>query len=81
MSLNQKKETLLALCELSQLFRRLLHHNKVEDMTDGSPEDINIRVEIYQELLDLKVRSPIITNDLTDSAAHSHTLKLVHNLF
>jgi hypothetical protein len=70
----KKKETLLTLCELSQLFRRLLHHNKAEDMADGSHEDISIRVGIYRDLLDLKASSPIICDDLTDSPAHTYTL-------
>jgi hypothetical protein len=76
----RKKETLLALCELSQLFRRLLHHNKAEDMADGSHEDISIRVGIYRELLDLKATSPIICDGLTESPAHTYTLTLVHSL-
>jgi hypothetical protein len=76
----KKKETLLALCELSRLFRRLLQHNKAEDTTDGGSEDISIRVEIYQELLDLKVRNPVISTDLTDSAACVYTLVSVQNL-
>lgn len=75
----KKKETLLALCELSQLFRRLLHHNKAEDVADGSHEDISIRVGIYRELLDLKATSPIICDGLTDSPAHTYTLTLVHS--
>lgn len=75
----KKKQTLLALCELSQLFRRLLHHNKAEDMADGSHEDISIRVGIYRELLDLKATSPIICDGLTDSSAHTYTLTLVHS--
>jgi hypothetical protein len=75
----RKKETLLALCELSQLFRRLLHHNKAEDMADGSHEDISIRVGIYRELLDLKATSPIICDGLTESPAHTYTLTLVHS--
>lgn len=75
----KKKETFLALCELSQLFRRLLHHNKAEDMADGSHEDINIRVGIYRELLDLKASSPLICDDSTDSPAHTYTLMLVHH--
>lgn len=70
----QKKETFLALCELSQLFRRLLQHNKAEYMIDGSSEDISKRVEIYQELLDLKARNPVISADLADSAACVYTL-------
>jgi hypothetical protein len=74
----KKKETLLALCKLSQLFRRLLRHNKAEDMADGSHEDIGIRVGIYRELLDLKATSPIICDGLTDSPAHTYTLTLVH---
>jgi hypothetical protein len=77
----KKKETFLALCELSQLFRRLLHHNKAEDVADGSHEDISIRVGIYRELLDLKARSPLICDDLTDSPAHTYTLTLVHKSF
>lgn len=75
----KKKETLLALCELSQLFRRLLHHNKAEDMADGSHEDISVRIGIYRELLDLKATSPIICDNLTDSPAHTYTLTLVHS--
>lgn len=75
----KKKETLLALCELSHLFRRLLHHNKAEDMADGSHEDISIRVGIYHELLDLKATSPIICDGLTHSPAHTYTLTLVHS--
>ena len=74
----KKKETLLALCELSRLFRRLLRHNKVEDIADGSHEDISIRVGIYQELLDLKASNQIICDDLTGSPAHTYTLTLVH---
>lgn len=75
----KKKETLLALCELSQLFRRLLGHNKAEDMADGSHEDISVRTGIYRELLDLKASSHIICDDLTDSPAHAYTLTLVHS--
>jgi len=75
----KKKETLLALCELSHLFRRLLHHNKAEDMADGSHEDISIRVGIYRELLELKATSPIICDGLTHSPAHTYTLTLVHS--
>jgi hypothetical protein len=70
----KKKETLLALGELSQLFRRLLHHNKAEDVADGSHEDINTRVKIYRELLDLKASQPLLCDDLTDSPAHTYTL-------
>jgi hypothetical protein len=77
----KKKETLLALCELSRLFRRLLRHNKAQDMADGSHEDISIRAGIYQELLDLKASSHIICDDLTDSPAHTYTLTLVHSPF
>ena len=77
----KKKETLLALCELSQLFRRLLHHNKAEDMADGSHEDISVRVGIYRELLDLKATSPIICDGLTGSSAHTYTLASVHRPF
>jgi hypothetical protein len=76
----KKKETLSALCELSQLFRRLLQHNKADDMTDGSPEDITIRVEIYRELFDLKMRYPVISTDLADSAACIYTLVSVYKL-
>jgi hypothetical protein len=75
----KKKETLLALCELSQLFRRLLHHNKADDMADGSHEDISVRVGIYRELLDLKAASPVICSNLADSPAHTYTLTLVHS--
>lgn len=76
----KKEETLLALCELSKLLRRVLHHNKAEDMTDGSPDDISIKAEIYQELLDLKSRYPLICADMTDSAAYTFTLVLAYNL-
>ena len=76
----KRKETLLALCELSGLFCRVLHHNKADSISDGSPEDINIRVEIYQELLDLRARNPVISDDLTNSAAHTYTMRSVHNV-
>lgn len=76
----QTKESLLALCELSQLFRRLLEHNKAGDMGDGSSEDVSVRSQIYQELLDLKARNPVIPSDLTDSAACLYTLVSVPSL-
>jgi hypothetical protein len=76
----KKKETLSALCELSQLFRRLLRHNKADDMADGSPEDICKRVEIYRELFDLKLHYPFISTDLADSAACIYTLVSVYKL-
>jgi hypothetical protein len=68
------QETLLALCELSKLFRRLLEHNKDRDMNDGSSEDVRVRVQFYRELLDLKARNPVIPSDPTDSAACVYTL-------
>lgn len=74
------QETLLALCELSQLFRRLLQHNKAGDISDGSAQDVRVRVQIYQELLDLRARNPVIPSDLTDSAACVYTLVSVHIL-
>ena len=75
----KRKETLLALCELSGLFCRVLHHNKADSVSDGSPEDINTRAQIYQELLDLKARYPVISDDLMNSTAHTYTMRLVHN--
>lgn len=71
----KKAETFLAMCGLSLLFREVLHHNRSEDMNDGSAEDIDRRVELYMKLQQLDGGCPTRLCSMAERPAHLYMIR------